>query len=81
MNRTEFYNYILEILAIDGTTARIIQNILYFLESNYDNAIDQREKAEDLLSGIGLTLQEIHKIDFTKEADTGIIETNQEVSV
>lgn len=64
MNRVEFYNYILENFTIDGTTARLINNILVFVENNYPSEFEQQHNVlDELLSGtIGLTNEELNRV-------------------
>ena len=64
MNREQFYNYILENFTVDGATARLINNILIFVENNYPSEYDQQYNVlDELLSGtIGLTSEEIKKV-------------------
>lgn len=64
MNREQFYNYILENFTVDGVTARLINNILVFVENNYPNAYDQQYNVlDELLSGtIGLTNEELKMV-------------------
>lgn len=63
MNREEFFNYILENYDISGETARLINNILQFIELNYHEEEMQYSALCDLLDGtIGLSDQEIRKV-------------------
>lgn len=64
MNKEEFYNYILLNFNVDGATARLIHNILIFVENNYPNAYDQQYNVlDELLSGtIGLTNEELKMV-------------------
>lgn len=64
MNRVEFYNYILENFTIDGTTARLINSILVFVENNYPSEFEQQHNVlDELLSGtIGLTNEELNRV-------------------
>lgn len=64
MNREEFYNYILENFTVDGATARLIHNILIFVENNYPSEYDQQYNVlDELLSGtIGLTNEELKQV-------------------
>lgn len=61
MNREEFYNYILQNYNIRGEAARLIDNILQFVELNYPEEEMQYSALCDLLDGtIGLSDQEIY---------------------
>ena len=63
MNRGEFYDYILENYNISGEAARLINNILRFVELNYNEEEMQYSALCDLLDGtIGLSDQEIRRI-------------------
>lgn len=64
MNREEFYNYILENFQIDGATARLINNILIFVENNYPVEFNQQyDILAELLDGtIGITSDELKKV-------------------
>lgn len=63
MNREEFYNYILENFNISGEAARLIDNILQFVEENYMEENEQYKALSDLLDGtIGLSDIEIRKV-------------------
>lgn len=64
MSREQFYNYILENFTVDGATARLINNILIFVENNYPSEYDQQYNVlDELLSNtIGLTSEEIKKV-------------------
>lgn len=64
MNREEFYNYILENFQIDGATARLINNILIFVENNYPVEFNQQyDILAELLDGtIGITSDELKRV-------------------
>lgn len=63
MNRGEFYNYILENYDISGEAARLINNILQFVELNYHEEEMQYSALCDLLDGtIGLSDREIRRV-------------------
>ncbi len=63
MNREQFYNYILENFNISGEAARLIDNILQFVEENYIEENEQYKALCSLLDGaIGLSDQEIGKV-------------------
>lgn len=64
MNREEFYNYILENFQIDGVTARLINNILIFVENNYPVEFNQQYDilTELLDETIGITSDELKKV-------------------
>lgn len=64
MNRERFYHYILENFTVDGATARLIYNILLFIEKNYPGEYEQQHDVlDEILSGtIGLTREEIKQV-------------------
>ncbi len=63
MNREEFAKYIEENFDISGSSARLINNILIFVEENYPDENEQYRALCDLLDGtIGLTDNEIKKV-------------------
>lgn len=63
MNKEEFYNYILENFSIGGEAARLINNILQFVESNYPNENEQYRALCSLLDGtIGLSDTMIRRV-------------------
>ena len=62
MNRSEFYDYILENFNIDATAACLIDNILRYIEENFKIVSDQHKLLCDLLDGFGLTFEEITKV-------------------
>lgn len=63
MNREEFYNYILKNYNVSGEAARLINNILQFVELNYHEEEMQYSALCDLLDGaIGLSDHEIRKV-------------------
>lgn len=64
MNRDEFYNYILENFTVNAATARLIHNILLFVENNYPIEYEQQYNLlDELLSGsIGLTKEELKQV-------------------
>lgn len=59
MNRDQFMNYISENFSLDGTTMRLIDDILFYAESRFETRSDRIICLTDLLSGIGLTHDEI----------------------
>lgn len=62
MNKNEFMEYIEENFAIDGESKRLIYNILWFVEHNYDKD-EQYNVLSLLLDGaIGLSDEEIRRI-------------------
>ena len=63
MNREQFYNYILENFNISEEAAKLINNILQFVELNYHEEEMQYSALSDLLDGtIGLSDQEIRRV-------------------
>ena len=63
MNREEFMEYIRENFNVNGTTQRLINNILCFVENNYPEENEQYRVLCSLLDGtIGLTSNEIKKV-------------------
>ena len=63
MNREQFYQYILDNFSISGEAARLINNILHFVEENYTDENEQYKALCDLLDGtIGLSDAEIRKV-------------------
>lgn len=62
MNKNEFMEYIEENFAIAGESKRLIYNILWFVEHNYDKD-EQYNVLSLLLDGaIGLSDEEIRRI-------------------
>lgn len=64
MGKDEFYEYIHENFSLDGTSLRLIQNILDHIEKT---AIDENEQyllACDLLCGFGMSDAEMRMISF-----------------
>ena len=60
MNREEFYNYIMDNFNISGEAARLINNILSFVEENFSDENEQYIQLCSLLDGtIGLSDSEI----------------------
>lgn len=65
MNRNEFFEYILDNYLINGDAARMLDNILKFVENNYPDENDQYRVLCELLDGtIGLSDREIRKAAF-----------------
>lgn len=63
MNREEFYQYILDNFIISGECARMLDNILAFVESHYPEENEQYNALCELLDGtIGLSDNEIRKV-------------------
>ena len=63
MDREQFYQYILDNFNISGEAARLINNILHFVEENYTDENEQYKALCDLLDGtIGLSDAEIRKV-------------------
>lgn len=63
MNREEFYQYIMENFTISGECARMINNILAFVELHYPEENEQYNALCELLDGtIGLSDNEIRKV-------------------
>ena len=63
MNREQFYQYILDNFNISEEAARLINNILHFVEENYTDENEQYKALCDLLDGtIGLSDAEIRKV-------------------
>ena len=64
MSREEFYNYILKYFTVDGTTARLIHNILIFVENNYPSEYGQQYNVLDELLGgtIEFTNEELKQV-------------------
>ena len=63
MDREQFYQYILDNFNISGEAARLINNILHFVEENYTDENEQYKALCDLLDGtIGLSDAEIKKV-------------------
>ena len=63
MDREQFYQYILDNFNISGEAARLINNILHFVEENYADENEQYKALCDLLDGtIGLSDAEIRKV-------------------
>ena len=63
MNRTEFYDYIMENFEISGEAARLISNILQYVETHFSDENEQYIVLNDLLDGtIGLTDTELREV-------------------
>ena len=63
MDREQFYQYILDNFNISGESARLINNILHFVEENYTDENEQYKALCNLLDGtIGLSDAEIRKV-------------------
>ena len=63
MNKNEFMDYIRENFNVDGTSQRLIANILDFVENHYPEENEQYVVLCELLDGtIGLTDNEIKKV-------------------
>jgi hypothetical protein len=64
MNREEFYDYIIENFTLSPEAARIINSILFYIESRFEDVNDQRIAARDLLGSIDLEDVEFNLINF-----------------
>lgn len=66
MNREEFYNYIMENYSVSGEFARLLSNVLIFVENNYPSDYDRQYNIlSELLNGtIGLSDMELRKISM-----------------
>lgn len=64
MNRKELYNYILNNYTIDGITARIIDDILFYIESRFETPNDQRIAARDLLQELDIEPEILNNLHF-----------------
>jgi len=67
MNPEEFYDYIMKYFNLDGTSCRLIKNIIYYVDSQ--RFIDQKDNhahLHALLDGaFGLERKEIKKCHFS----------------
>lgn len=64
MNRNEFYDYIRENFTLDATALNLIDNILFYVESRFEEVEDQHIALKDLLDGFGLTDEEILRVEL-----------------
>lgn len=64
MGKDEFYEYICENFDLDGTSLRLIQNILDYIEKTTIDENEQYLLACDLLCGFGMSDYEMSKIAF-----------------
>lgn len=65
MSRREFYNYILDNFNISIEAARLVNNILCYIETYYTNENEQYSALCHLLGGaFGLTDHELKKVYF-----------------
>ncbi len=64
MNRNELYNYILDNFTLDGLTARMINDILFYIESRFERPEDQRTAARDLLQSLDIEPEIINNLIF-----------------
>ena len=64
MNRNELYNYILDNFTLDGLAARIIDDILFYIESRFEEPEDQRTAARDLLQSLDIEPEIINNLIF-----------------
>lgn len=63
MDREEFYNYIMDNFNISGEAARLINNILSYVEENFFDENEQYIQLCNLLDGtIGLSDSEIRNV-------------------
>lgn len=63
MDREEFYDYIIDNFSISGEAARLISNILQFVENHYTDENEQYLALCNLLDGtIGLSDKEIRNV-------------------
>lgn len=63
MDREEFYNYIMNNFNISGEAARLINNILLYVEENFFDENEQYIQLSNLLDGtIGLSDSEIRNV-------------------
>ena len=64
MNRNEFFEYIIDNFTLSGEAQRLIDSILFYIESRFEDVNDQRIAARDLLRSIGLEDVEFNLINF-----------------
>ena len=64
MNRNEFFEYIIDNFTLSGEAQRLIDNILFYIESRFEDVNDQRIAARDLLASIDLEDVEFNLINF-----------------
>lgn len=62
MGRNEFYDYIRENFTLDATALNLIDNILFYVESRFEEIEDQHIALKDLLAGFGLNDDEIERV-------------------
>lgn len=69
MDKEAFIQYIQEEFSVDGSTLRLISNVLDFVSNNTTDKSSQKEMLHELLDGtIGLSDEEINQIDMTDES-------------
>lgn len=62
MGRDEFYQYILDNFTLSGEAARLVNNILQYVEMQGVSENEQYYMLSFLLDGIGLSDSEIKKV-------------------
>lgn len=66
LSGTEFYTYILNNFNLDGTSARLVSNIITYVENQrFVDQEDNRKHLKSLLDGaFGIEEQEINRVSF-----------------
>ena len=64
MNRYEFFKYIIDNFTLSGEALQLVDSILFYIESRFEDVNDQRIAARDLLGSIGLEDVEFNLINF-----------------
>ena len=62
MDRETFYQYILDNFTLSGGEQRIVDTILQFIESHYNDYVKQQEILRELLCDIDLTEEELKNV-------------------
>lgn len=64
MDRFSFVAYIDKNFTLSVQAQRLVYDILFYIEDNFDDTETQRSVARDLLDSIGLSDEEFNLIDF-----------------
>ena len=64
MDRFSFMAYINENFTLSVQAQRLVYDILFYIENNFDDPEDQKAAAKELLDSIGLSDKEYNLIKF-----------------
>jgi hypothetical protein len=64
MDRFSFMAYINENFTLSVQAQRLVYDILFYIEDNFDDPEDQKAAAKELLDSIGLSDEEYNLIKF-----------------